>query len=164
MSDSWKCLVMESVSKQKVSDNWKFLITANISQQTMSFRPFTESVWQQQMSDNCKYLLTDNVFYTFYWKCLTTANVWQLQISRNGQCLSALCLKRSGNRQCLYGQCLYRPCLAPESVWQQKVSFWFKTDFVTQRKMVRNGKCRQDSPNDHWRQPVTGPKLMSLPH
>ena len=73
-----------------------------------------------------------------------TESVWQLQISRNGQCLSALCLKMSGNHQCLYGQCLNWLCLAPESVWQQKVSFWFITDFDTQRKMDCNGKCRRD--------------------
>ena len=87
------------------------------------------------MSQNRKFLTTASVL---------TANVWQLQISRNRKCHLALCLNMSGNRQCLYGQCLNWLCLAPESVWQQKVSFWFKTDFVTQRKMVRNGKCRRD--------------------
>ena len=99
MSDSWKCLVMESVSKQKVSDNWKFLITANISQQTMSFRPFTESVWQLQMSDNCKYLATDNVFQPYAWKGLVTANVFTDNVWTD----LVLHLKVSCNRKCHFG-------------------------------------------------------------
>ena len=93
------------------------------------------------MSHNCKCLKTESVSQHAE-SVLTTAKVSQLKISCNGQCLLALCLKMSGNRQCLYGQCLNWLCLAPESVWQQKMSFWFIMDFDTQRKVsARPLKC-----------------------